>query len=169
MALTSASRVSALDLRFQYYKSNGVLFKLASLTKKRQPGAPLKEIFFASFPKDEKLCVVQYLSHYKVVTKPFWEMDPERAALLFLSYIKPHKPATSHRLAHWIKDLLKEAGVNTEVFKAHSVRVAATSAALKKGLQISDILSTADWSCESTFKKLFTAVPHWRIHLLVDY
>jgi len=37
MALTSASHVSelqALDLHFHYYKPNGVLFKLASLTKK---------------------------------------------------------------------------------------------------------------------------------------
>ena len=58
---------------------------------------------------------------------------------------------TTQRLAHWIKDLLKEAGVNTEIFKAHSVRGAATSAALDKGAHISDILNTADWSRESTF------------------
>ena len=89
------------------------------------------------------------------MTEPFREMNPEQAAPLFLSYVKPHKLVTSQRLAHWIKDLLKEAGVNTEVFKAHSVWGAATSAAFKKGLQISDILSTADWSCESTFKKFY--------------
>ena len=47
MALTSANRVlelQALDLRFRYYKHNGVLFKLASLTKKRQLGASLKDL-----------------------------------------------------------------------------------------------------------------------------
>ena len=47
VALTSANRPSelqALDLRFCYYKQNGVLFKLASLTKKRQLGACLKEV-----------------------------------------------------------------------------------------------------------------------------
>jgi len=36
--------------------------------------------------------------------------------------------------------------VNTDVFKAHSVRGAATSAALDKGTHISDILNIADWS-----------------------
>ena len=58
MSLVSASRVSelhALDLRFRYHRPNGVLFKLASLTKKRQPGAALKECFFASFPEDSRL------------------------------------------------------------------------------------------------------------------
>lgn len=58
-------------------------------------------------------------------------------------------------MAHWIKDLLKEAGVDTEVFKVHSVRGASTSAALKKGVHLSDILNTADWSKESTFKKFY--------------
>ena len=44
MSLVSASRVSelqALDLHFRYHRPNGMLFKLASLTKK--VGAALKE------------------------------------------------------------------------------------------------------------------------------
>jgi len=51
-----------------------------------------------------------------------------------------------------VKDLLKEAGVDKE---AYSVRGTSTSAALKKGLHIKDILGTADWSQESTFRKFY--------------
>ena len=58
---------------------------------------------------------------------------------------------TTQRLAHWVKELLKEIGVDTEVFTAHSVRGAAILAALEKGAHISDILSTVDWSQESIF------------------
>ena len=75
MSLVSASRVSeihALNLCFRYHRPNGVLFKLASLTKKRQPGAALKVCFFASFPEDSRLCVVQCLAYYERVTKEFW-------------------------------------------------------------------------------------------------
>lgn len=46
MAITGANRISelqALDLRFWIFKTNRVLLKLASITKKRQLGAPLKE------------------------------------------------------------------------------------------------------------------------------
>ena len=53
---------------------------------------------------------------------------------LFISYIKPHKPVTLQRIAHWIKDLLGQAGVDTSVFKAHSVQGAAATAALNKGV-----------------------------------
>ena len=74
---------------------------------------------------------------------------------LFISYVKPHKPVTSQRIAHWIKDLLTEAGVNTAVFKAHSVRGASTSAAVAKGVSIQDVLKTADWSKEPTFRKFY--------------
>jgi len=48
--------------------------------------------------------------------------------------------------------MLTEAGIDTEMFKAHSVRGASSSAALRKGVHISDILQTADWSKDSTFK-----------------
>ena len=78
-------------------------------------------------------------------------MFAEKAAPLFLSYLQSHKTVTTQRLAHWVKELLKETEVNTEVFKAHCIRGAATLAALDKGTQISDILSTVDWSQESTF------------------
>ena len=158
MSLTRASRVSelqALDLRFRQYTVNGVVFKLASLTKKRQAGAPLKEVSFTSFTGNNRLCVVRCLKQYEAVTNQFRVITPERAAPLFLSYMKPHKPVTTQRLAHWVKDLLKEAGVDTEVFKAHSVRGATTSAAMHKGVHISDILSTADWSRESTFRNFY--------------
>jgi len=158
MALTSASRVSelqALDLRFHYYKPNGVLFKLATLTKKRQLGASLKELFFTSFSEDDNLCVVQCLKHYESRTESFRVVSPDQASPLFLSHIQPHKPVTAQRLAHWIKDLLKAAGIDTKVFKAHSVRGASTSAAMDKGVPLSDILSTADWSRDTTFKRFY--------------
>ena len=62
MAVVQASwtlELQALDLRFRVYKPNGVSFKLASLTKKRIPGLPPKELFFGAFSKDKHLCVVE--------------------------------------------------------------------------------------------------------------
>jgi len=54
-----------------------------------------------------------------------------------------------------MKDLLKEAGVEIDVYKAHSVRGTSTSAAFKEGVHLSDILDTVDWSKELTLKKLY--------------
>ena len=71
MALVSANRTSelhALDLRFRVHTSEGVRFKLASLTKNRKAGAPIRECFYA---KDNRLCVVQGLKAYERATKNY--------------------------------------------------------------------------------------------------
>ena len=75
MALVEASRSSelhALDVRYRVFKPEGVLFSLPTLTKKRVCGAPPKQLFFAAFPKDQNLCVVQCLREYEKQTATFW-------------------------------------------------------------------------------------------------
>ena len=127
MALVVASRTSepqALDLRFRAYRPNGVLFQLREVTKTQKTGSPPKERFFGSFPY-RRLCVVHCLKQYEEATHT--HRDPESEFQpLFLSYVKPFKPV---RIAHWVKDMLSEGGVDTRVFKAHSVRGASVSAA----------------------------------------
>ena len=112
-------------------------------------------MLYASFTKDSRLCVVQCLKAYEEATKSHRSIRPDTPAPLFLSYGKPHKPVTSQRIAHWIKDSFKKAGVDTSTFKAHSVRGASASAAVSGGLNITDVLKTADWSGESTFKEFY--------------
>ena len=74
---------------------------------------------------------------------------------LFLSVNNPHKPLSSATLSHWVKNCLLEAGIDSQVFKAHSTRRAATSAALRAGISIPEIVGLADWTKETTFKKFY--------------
>ena len=69
--------------------------------------------------------------------------------------VKPHKPICSSTLARWLKSLLERAGIDTDTFKAHSVRGAATLAAARAGVTTSDILKAAGWSSESVFTKFY--------------
>ena len=58
MALVEASRTSelhALDLRFRVFKPEGMY---ATVTKKRQPGAPARQLFVGAFLENDKFCVV---------------------------------------------------------------------------------------------------------------
>ena len=48
-----------------------------------------------------------------------------------------------------------KAGVDTAVFKAHSVRGASSTAALEKVVLIKAILRTVDWSTDSTFRRFY--------------
>ena len=80
---------------------------------------------------------------------------PHQLRVLFLSYIKPHKPVSSSTLARWAKSVLSLAGINTTIFKPHSTRSAASSAAFSAGVGLSDILEVADWTNESTFTRFY--------------
>ena len=48
-----------------------------------------------------------------------------------------------------------DAGIDTSIFKAHSVRSASTSAASTQGVTTEDILGAADWSTESSFQRFY--------------
>lgn len=47
------------------------------------------------------------------------------------------------------------AGVNTEVYGAHSVRSASTSKAKSMSVPITDIMKKAGWSNKSTFARFY--------------
>ena len=69
---------------------------------------------------------------------------------LFLPWIGKHVTVTSSTIARWLWTCLLEAGIDTSVFKAHSVRGAACSTAAWAGVTTPDILKAADWSSEGT-------------------
>ena len=83
------------------------------------------------------------LQRYKVVTHDH-QSNLSEPNPLFLSYIRPFKLVTSQRIAHWIENLQKEAGINTDIFKPNSARGPSATAALNKGVSLAEILSMAD-------------------------
>ena len=143
---------------------NRVLFHLTGITKTQRVGSPPKERFFGAF-SDKWFCVVDCLKCYEETTAK--HRDPQSEVQpLFLSYIRP---VTSQHIAHWIKHILSEAGVDTRVFKAHSVHGASLSAAKSKGVSIPDILEMADRSRDTTFRKFYyrtTTSNHYTQNLL---
>ena len=159
LGLTSLERVSEIvahDLRFRRFLPEGVVFDLPDLTKKSRFQNSLKTSFHASFPSNPKLCVVNCLHEYGKRTKNFRPLpDESKPNKLLLSYIRPHKPISSETLSRWVVAFLSESGVDTDIFKAHSVRGAASSAAMNVGVSLKDILNLADWSQNSTFVRFY--------------
>ena len=98
-ALITASRSSSLaklDLKFRFFVSNGVYFKIADLTKCCRPEHP---DLFASFLPDRRLCFCTYLKVYVERTKASHPTKSGSRNPLFLSYIKPHGSVTSTNMA----------------------------------------------------------------------
>ena len=154
-AMERESEVIAHDLRYRQFSPEGVIFHLPELTKKSRVGHDLKRSFHASFPSNTNLCVVDCLKEYERRTRLFRPKDPTKPNKLLLSYIKPYKPISTESLSRWIKEILSRAGIDTNIFKAHSVRGASASSARNKGISLEDILRLADWSTDSTFRRFY--------------
>ena len=92
------------------------------------------------------------LRHYIDVTST---LRPEGAVRLFVALVKPHHPVSLSTIAHWLKGMLQQAGIDVSIFEAHSVRGASSSSAAAADVTTSDILQAADWSSESVFRKFY--------------
>ena len=83
--------------------------------------------------------MVSALNEYLKRTET-WRTNGHKFQLL-LSYIKPHVEVHSSTVSTWIKEILKETGVDVDVFKGHSTRSPSASKACLSGMSVDDILS----------------------------
>ena len=103
---------------------------------------------------DKRICPVKTLEEYLERTKYIRNCEKQ----LFVSYLKPHRAVSKSTISRWLKMVLEEAGVDTKQFKAHSVRSAACANLKRNDVPIDEILKTAGWSNEKTFKKFYDKV-----------
>ena len=75
---------------------------------------------------------------------------------LWLSYQKPHNPASKDTVKRWIKEFLKQSGIDISSYGAHSTRAASSSAARSSpNISLQTIMNAAGWASESTFRKFY--------------
>ena len=134
LALTSASLVLGLqhlDIKFITNGTNNYPFTFGKLHKAWRKRKPPPSLIVYSFEDDSKLCVVTILEEYLKRTKVWRGKDKSQ---LLLSFVKPHNPVLSSTIFGWIKNVLREVGIDTKIFKGHSKLSASTSKAGLAGL-----------------------------------
>lgn len=89
-----------------------------------------------------------YVTHVKVLSRE--NKRNKKNKQIIISY-KTFKKVSTSTVARWLKEIFKKAGIDEKVFSAHSYRSASTSAAFAGGVQLKDILETANWSKAKTF------------------
>ena len=112
-----------------------------------------------STKEDALVCPVAALKEHILFTKSFTITNDNTVTKLFLSFIKPHNPVSTASVARWILSVLKLSGINTAIFKTHSVMGAAATNAYLAGMPLPQILKVADWSNEHTFHKHYLQLP----------
>ena len=128
-----------------------VVFRLSELLKHHRRGS-LGILTLKAFVQESKLCVVRCLKKYLQRSESLRGKDDPH---LFVISRKPFRPASHDTLARWVLDCMREAGIDTQLFKAHSVRGASRSKYSALNLPVSHIMEKADWKVESTFRKFY--------------
>ena len=144
------SEIASIDRGSVDFRPGCVSFALSKPTKTQHQG-PLKSFSIKSLD-DPSIDPVKTLRDYYRFTEQF--RDEGNSKLLLIGLSKPHKPVGRSTVGHWIKNLLRDAGVDAS-FSAHSTRGAAASKAARAGLPINSILLAASWRAESTFTKFY--------------
>ena len=106
---------------------------------------------FDRFDDNVNLCVYRSLNDYIEWTKSIRGEEKN----LFISAIKPNHIVTKSTVSRWLKEVIRDSGIEISHFQGHSTRSASTSKALLNGASIEEIMKAAHWSKESTFKKLY--------------
>ena len=156
LALTNADRASdlhLLDLNFKQVLSHGVRFQIVGLSKTCRSGPP-REVTYFAFKECETICPVATVEAYERRTADLNTPDQDTNPLL-IGCVKPHKPVTSSTISRWSRNLMEASGIDVSIFKSHSIRAASTSAATNLGVSVKDIMKTANWTSESTFKRFY--------------
>ena len=130
---------------------NRVEFVVTELTKTSKPGSHNGVFEFRGYPPNRRLCVVTVLKEYLERTLTVRKTCKQ----LFLTHIAPHTGASSDTVKRWVRECLTLAGIDVDIFKAHSVRGASTSFASRMNISMDLIMRTAGWQAECTFTKFY--------------
>ena len=128
------------------------IFSFGKLCKGWRKGKSPPSLKFFSFEEDTKLCVVATLEEYLKRTKVCCGKDKSQ---LLLNFVKPQNPVVSLTISGWIKNFLREAGIDTEIFEGHSTRSASTSKTGLTGLPVTDILEGGSWTNAPTWQRFY--------------
>ncbi|CAG7827160.1 unnamed protein product [Allacma fusca] len=140
----SFSKIMLDDLQLN---AEGIEIRISAAIKTSKPNSPQPLLYLPFFRDHPHICAARTISAYVSRTSSFRDASKNQ---LFLGLPSPHVPVTSQTNSRWIKAVLKSSGIDTNIFCAHSVRHAATSAASRGGLSLDLIRQRAGWSATSS-------------------
>lgn len=155
LALVTGQRLQTLSLiniKNIVFKEETVEIKISDKIKTSRLGRNQSVLTLSIYKESKNVCLVTALKCYLERTKDL----RGDTTVLFISFKKPFKEVFTQTLGRWIKYVLRESGLDTNVFSAHSTRHASTSAAKRKGVSFDVIRKLAEWSDKSTtFTKFY--------------
>ena len=142
--------LSVSDIRNLDLSENICVIRIGDILKTSGPKNHIGEIKFHSYPNDLTICPMNCLRQYPEATKQY----RGNITSLFITLNKPFKVQSKDTLVRWVKQLLKDAGINMNIFSPHSTCSASNSKA-KTSVPLKTILETRGWTSNRTFSRFY--------------
>ena len=170
MPLLSGQRghkLHLLDVRNLSLSFSRAVFTIGDPVKTTKPGIHKSVIDFLAYAPDRRLYIITVLKEYLQQTIAI----RGKATTVFVTLKTPHVAASRDTLRRWIKDAMTSAGIDTTIFKPHSIRGESTSFAARSNLSLECIIKSAGWYRPSTFTKYYNKAIHMDTgdHILMAY
>lgn len=160
LALSTGQRVQTLALiKFNNISvgETAIIITLDELIKTSAPNKANQNLVIPFFNEKPNICPAKALSHYMNKTR---EMRNQPATdRLILTIQKPIHNATAQSISRWIKQVIKDSGIDVGVYTSHSTRHASTSAARRAGVSVDVIKRAAGWTGSSLCFAKFYNLP----------
>ena len=141
-ALVTGSRCQSIH-RIMRHKmtinNNCYCCKIAPVLKTSKWGDKDHTLHLPRF-EDPKICVFKAVKDYLERTKQYRVSEDDQ---LFIITCRPYRPATGSTISGWVRTCMSEAGIDTQIYKTHSTRKAATSQAAEGSVPLGTILHAA--------------------------
>ena len=161
VAVTSSDRaqtLNSIDIEHSSLTEDAILFPIFTLLKGSKRNRPIRVVKCHKF-SDPSLNVADYVAAYLNRTLQFRlravSLGLPKPRSLFLSY-HTGKPVRTSTLSRYILTTMQLAGIDTQVFKAHSARGIFPSLMKRKGASASTIMQQGDWRNCSTFERFYS-------------
>lgn len=154
LALVSGQRIqtlSLIDIRNIVVKKDRLEIKIPDRIKTSKPGKKQPILILPPYKENLNICLADTLLYYLKKT----ETLRKDIKALFISFRKPFKKVSTQTLGRWVKDMLQECGLDTNMFSAYSTTHASTSAAKRKRVNIDIIRNSAGWTEKSAFATFY--------------
>jgi len=156
LALATAHRsqtYAAIEIADLNESTDQMEIRISSHIKTSRPNLNQPCLVLPMMKDDVKVCVARCIKHYCEESKKLRHL---KCTKLFISPNKHHMSVSASTISRWIRTVLQKGGIDTEKFKSHSTRHAATSSAARKGIPVDQIRARAGWTNRScVFAKFY--------------
>ena len=155
-ALTRADELNNMLVdNFADRDDQGLAFRLRKPPKNHRDGT-VPDVVLEPIKDTPNICPVVCTKEYIHRTGQFRSKeDGIDRTLLFLSIDQRHANVKTGTVSSWIKQGMDLAGIDTSTFKPHSIRGAAVSNAIFKGMTLKQIMKKGRWKTGSVLKRFY--------------